>query len=300
MEQMTKAMARAVTEAFQKLLSEKHLYQRVEVKLDNLNAAASMVQREWEEASATNPRLEQSPKARIEAEKKKIQNLPWSPNGIVSDTEIIAGYQSLTGCSSELINFDLPTINTSCAICDGRPPFNPALKCSYFIEEEGQGDFYYLGYQCQQCKGQPIRFLIRREGLKLHLAGRYPIEVLPTPKVFPKGVSKYYSDALVAHHAGQTLAGLFLLRVFVEQFWRTVPAVQELVARHKKATGDEQGDAYQTTLSQDFKSHFPSLKDVYGKLSESIHTADANATLFEDSCAKIEEHFDARRLYKVK
>ena len=27
------------------------------------------------------------------------------------------------------------------------------------------------------------------------------------------------------YHAGQTLAGLFLLRVFIEQFWRTFPAV---------------------------------------------------------------------------
>jgi hypothetical protein len=123
--------------------------------------------------------------------------------------------------------------------------------------------------------------------------------VLPTPKVLPKGVSKYFGNALIAHHAGQTLAGLFLLRVFIEQFWRTVPAVQKLIAEKPRANGDEQGDAYQSVLPLDFKSRFPSLKDVYGNLSAAIHAADENAVLFDDSCAKIVEHFEARRLYKI-
>jgi len=96
----------------------------------------------------------------------------------------------------------------------------------------------------------------------------------------------------------QTLAGLFLLRVFIEQFWKTVPAVRELILKQSKATGDEQGDAYQSTLPQDFKSRFPSLKEVYGKLSAAIHLADENAALFDDSCSKIEKHFEARRLFE--
>ena len=66
-----------------------------------------------------------------------------------------------------------------------------------------------------------------------------------------------------------------------------------------KATGDEQGDAYQSTLPQDFKSRFPSLKDVYGKLSAAIHSADENAALFDDSCSKVKKHFEARRLFEI-
>jgi hypothetical protein len=97
---------------------------------------------------------------------------------------------------------------------------------------------------------------MRREALKLRLAGRDPIEILPTPKVLPKAPSKYYSDAIIAHHAGQTLAGLFLLRVFVEQYWRTVPAVQALLTEEPRATGERQGDAYQSSLPTDFKNRF--------------------------------------------
>jgi hypothetical protein len=123
--------------------------------------------------------------------------------------------------------------------------------------------------------------------------------VLPTPKVLPKGVSRYFGNAQIAHHAGQTLAGLFLLRVFIEQFWRTNPEVKKLVEAQPKATGDEQGRVYQGTLPGDFKSRFPSLTDVYDKLSTAIHSADENAALFDESCAKIVKHFDARHLYEI-
>jgi hypothetical protein len=136
--------------------------------------------------------------------------------------------------------------------------------------------------------------------MKLRLVGRDPIEVLPVPKVLPKDVSKFYSDAQIAHHAGQTLAGLFLLRVFIEQFWRTLPVVNELLQRDERATGEKQGEAYQTSLPNDFKSHFPSLKDIYGKLSSAMHNAEAKPDLFEASCVEIVEHFDARRLHKIK
>lgn len=146
----------------------------------------------------------------------------------------------------------------------------------------------------------PVRFLVRREGLKLRLAGRDPIELISTPKVLPKGPAKYYSDAVIAHHAGQTLAGLFLMRVFVEQFWRTIPAVQELLKSDSRATGEKQGDAYQKDLPPAFKEKFPSLKDCYGKLSEAIHAADASATIFAEISTAIVEHFDARRVFNIK
>jgi hypothetical protein len=131
------------------------------------------------------------------------------------------------------------------------------------------------------------------------LAGRYPIEVLPTPKCLPKEQRKYYSNAMIAHHAGQTLAGLFLLRVFIEQFWRTIPAVQTIIQNQPKATGDEQGTAYQSTLPDDFKSRFPSLRDIYDKLSAALHSADENAALFDEACSKIEKHFAARKLFEL-
>jgi hypothetical protein len=56
---------------------------------------------------------------------------------------------------------------------------------------------------------------------------------------------------------------------------------------------------YQNTLPPDFKNRFPSLSDIYGKLSAAMHQADANGGWFEESCQKVEEHFDARRLFKM-
>jgi hypothetical protein len=52
-------------------------------------------------------------------------------------------------------------------------------------------------------------------------------------------------------------------------------------------------------LPLEFRSRFPSLCEVYGKLSEAMHAANADAKLFEESCAKVVDHFDARRVYKV-
>jgi hypothetical protein len=292
MEQMRKLMVQAVETAFKQLLSGKHLYQYTEVDTGFVSTVAETVLRGMGPAIASGQTVK---RPTLEDAVKLCRDqtaVIWCPNGAIH--EIInfhSGFAPLV--------FELPTINTSCAKCPEQPPFNPVPESSYLVCGAGQEELFLLGYQCQQCKGEPIHFLVRREDLKLRLAGRYPLEVLPTPKVLPKSVSKYYGNAVIAHHAGQTLAGLFLLRVFIEQFWRTVPAVKELVALQPKATGDEQGAAYQSTLPQDFNSRFPSLKEVYGKISAALHTADENATLFDDSCAKIEKHFEARRLFDV-
>jgi len=278
-------MGTAVAKAFKQLLSEKHLYQLVEVEKDFIPQAVRDVHFELivKTKQPFAPDKARQPPLTIDAitaqAEKIVANELWLPREFTPTTLRFSQ-------DSYFVHVDLPTINTFCEHCDARWPFNPVSEGSYVVQGDGQDEFFYLGYQCQQCKGVPIRFLVRREGLRLRLAGRYPIEVLPTPKELPKTVSKYFGNALIAHHAGQTLAGLFLLRVFIEQFWRTVPEVRELVTIQPKATGDEQGDTYQGTLPQDFKSRFPSLKEIYGNLSAAIHSADGNAKLFDDSCAK--------------
>jgi hypothetical protein len=294
MDKMQQEMRQAVANAFQQLLSEKHLYQYVEVDTSLISTVAKTIHSGMRPAILSTGRMiKRSTLEDAEAYCRGKTTVIWHPSGVI--TNGIPGFDA----GFDPLEFELPTINTFCNVCQQRPPFNPVPESSFWVCGAGQDEFFYLGYRCQQCKGQPIRFLVRREGLKLRLAGRYPLEVLPTPKVLPKGVSKYFGNALIAHHAGQTLAGLFLLRVFIEQFWRTVPAVQKLIAEKPRANGDEQGDAYQSVLPLDFKSRFPSLKDVYGNLSAAIHAADENAVLFDDSCAKIVEHFEARRLYKI-
>jgi len=287
---LVKAMGTLVEDSFKILLSEKHLYQCSEVNSEALSSATLKIQSSLDVELL--PQTGTTSEKFILKETKKLVETIWVPNQVTPTS-----YQVLA--DSFPIGFDLPTINTFCGACKARWPFNPVAEGSYLLQGRGQDEFFYLGYQCQQCKGDPIRFLVRREGLRLRLAGRYPLEVLPTPNILPKAASKYYGNAVIAHHAGQTLAGLFLLRVFIEQFWRTVPKVKDLIALQSKATGDEQGHAYQSTLPDDFKSRFPSLTDVYDKLSAAIHSADENAALFDDSCAKIVKHFDARRVYEI-
>jgi hypothetical protein len=165
----------------------------------------------------------------------------------------------VTGATSSSIQFQMPTINTFCDGCQERWPFNPVFDGAMCVLDSGQSQRYFFGYQCQRCKGPAIRFMVRREAVKLRLVGRDPIEVLPTPKVLPKVAAKFFGYAQIAHHAGQTLAGIFLLRTFIEQFWRSLPEVQALIQKHPRATGEEQGNLYQTTLPEDFKNRFPSL-----------------------------------------
>ncbi len=40
-------------------------------------------------------------------------------------------------------------------------------------------------------------------------------------------------------------------------------------------------------------------RDVHAKLSAAIHNAESDAKLFDDSCAELIEHFDARALFKL-
>jgi hypothetical protein len=294
MEEMTLPMAEVVAAAFHQLLSEKHLYQYVEVDISFIPKVAEIVHQNSKPVILSGGRMVkrstlEEAKARCFEQTKVI----WLPNSVSTNKiqSFVTGYAP--------IGFELPTINTVCAKCEERPPFNPVPESSFWVCGVGQDELYLLRYQCQQCKGQPVSFLVRREGLKLRLAGRYPLEVIATPKFLPKEVSRYFGNAQIAHHAGQTLAGLFLLRVFIEQFWRTIPKVKEFIGKQEKATGDEQGSVYQCTLPADFNSRFPSLTDVYDRLSAAIHSADENAALFDDSCAKIVEHFDARRVYRI-
>jgi hypothetical protein len=103
----------------------------------------------------------------------------------------------------------------------------------------------------------------------------------------------------MAHNAGQTLAGIFLLRVFIEQFWRAHPAVQAELVKAPHLRGDEMADVYAATLPEDFRARFPRLKDCYDSVSGAMHTANASTEVFEKCSTDLVEHFEARRLFKI-
>jgi hypothetical protein len=283
----------AIHNALKKLLCDKHLYQSVEVDLGPVSERAEQLKSDM---AKSEPTASMSAHLRQQAALEEIKcsaasqsNVPWA----MSDCHI-------QGAFADLVYFPLPHINTYCSTCKARPPFNPLHEQSscVIVPMLDPHQSYSLAYQCQQCRGFPVRFLVRRKGIKLRLVGRDPIEAIPAPQAL-KGKTKYFSDATTAHHAGQTLAGIFLLRTYVEQFWRRLPAVQAVLEQQPRATGEDQGAAYQATLPTDFKDRFPSLSDIYGRLSAAMHEANADGALFEKCSAEIVKHFEARRLFEL-
>ena len=197
----------------------------------------------------------------------------------------------------------VPDVKLLCQTCDRIEAFNSIssqeftqhgkhLRKTSATTETIQ--VFVLSFLCQSCKRVPEIFLVRRHGFKLTLCGRAPIEVADVPPEIPKTARQYYSGALVAHQSGQTLAGLFLLRTLIEQWARSQ------VPEPAPSRADELLDAYMATLPLDFKSRFPSMRSLYDDISADLHSATGSADLFDKALSEIKEHFDARRLFKLK
>jgi len=198
-----------------------------------------------------------------------------------------------------VIPFSVSSIKVMCAVCKRTEPFNLKYAndlCDYDLpagnNKDGIVQNFLFVFECQSCKIIPDVFLVRRQNLKITLCGRSPIEVVEVPKDIPKSVRQYCSDAIIAYNSGQTLASLFLLRTLIEQYIRNLNLSSETLI-------DRLLDLYMDKLPEDFKSRFPSLKNIYSQLSEAIHKADPSTELFQKSLESIYTHFDAKRLYKL-
>jgi hypothetical protein len=218
-------------------------------------------------------------------------------NWIVGDHLDVFGNRRAILLGKNII-FVPPDIKTVCTICDRIEAFNPITAIDFCdpkraINETTQGhngtiQVFVFSYLCQSCKSVPEVFLVRRDGSKLTLSGRTPMEHIDVPKDIPKSVKEYYSGALVAYQSGQTLAANFLLRTLIERF--SIDKVGDV---------DKPAEEYTKRLPQDFKERFPSLSDFYKKLSDDIHKAEGSAELFEDSRTKIIKHFEARKVFDL-
>lgn len=140
---------------------------------------------------------------------------------------------------------------------------------------------------CQGCKRFPEALLVRRVAGKnrLVLSGRTPMESPEVPGNLPEPEVTYFRDAVIAHESGKTLAGLFYLRTFVEQFARRT------TGESGRRPGQEIMAAYSKTLAAPLRDMMPSLGECYDRLSEAIHAARADAALFDEVRGKIEQHF---------
>jgi hypothetical protein len=276
-EQIQKELPSLITSALRQLLENKHLYQKIEVDVKELMMWASI------ESKCTSPRAKP-----FAAKCFEILNWTW----LIENKP--TGHRKVF--DAEALIFSLPTIKIFCSTCNRIEPFNAYPPDAHAILDHivtaKRQQIFILEYECQSCKGLPTVFMLRREALKLFLEGRSPIEHVDVPKVIPKEQRKYYSDAIVAHNSGQTLAGLFLLRTFVEQYVRSLSPNTELLA-------DKLIESYMEQLPVDFKARFPSLGKIYSDLSGAIHKAEASVELFDKTIADLTQHFDAKKLFKI-
>jgi hypothetical protein len=224
--EMTRIAAAAISDALRELLENKHLYQSVTVSRDSLDQYKAKMMADAILAARSTPgdpayiqpsigptRVQKECDASIRA----VLEAAWNP----LPRQLFSA--SVPSPVIE-VTFMLPTVHTFCPTCKKLWPFNPnpqqgfsiVFPQSMFFLPIEKCQVFVVAYQCQSCKDEPLVFVVRREGMKLTLCGRSMIESLPIPKSLPKSVANYYSDAHIAHNAGQTLAGLFLLRTFVE------------------------------------------------------------------------------------
>jgi hypothetical protein len=307
---MTRIAAVAISDALRDLLENKHLYQSVSVSRHSLDQYKN--ERIIEAVKRAETSLALGGMSSSEAMNRTARDCDASIHEIL-EAEWLPPLQGTFVVSQQVtpllgVNFTLPTIHTFCPECEERWPFNPNPQLSFstlfsqsmFFLRDKKCQVFVLTYQCQSCKGEPLVFEVRREQTKLTLCGRSIIESLPVPKSLPKPVAKFYADAHIAHNAGQTLAGLFLLRTFIEQFWRQLAERGAIKVSNKKSQrhADELGTAYSASLPADFKVRFPSLTKIYEQISDCLHSGKADGELFVKSASEIEEHFEARRLYK--
>jgi hypothetical protein len=276
------AFSERIADGLKNLFQVKHLYQNVTIEFADLGRTAF--------SETDNPTFVKNALYNIAP---KFPGL-WFPfEATKSGPELQHKYP---------IFFSTPDVKLFCENCERIEAFN-SISTEDFLRREAQNDkgfsskrgivqVFVFSFLCQACKMVPEVFIVRRENFKLVLSGRAPIEHIQTPTVIPKHIKRFYSGAIVAYQSGQTLAGIFLLRTLIEQWAQSVAAKKDLQA-------DEAIESYLATLPADFKDRFPSLRILYSDLSLDIHTATGSAELFEKARNQIDEHFEARRLFKL-
>lgn len=271
---LTLLSARASQE-LKRLLEDKHLYQHVTID------AGTILKREVEgeppfgRAYLARWVVDELPKLRFVLYSQRLQNtLTLTP----------------------------PNASLYCRICRRREAFapvwtvdvpSPIIHGLRQIQLPDNFQMFSMVYECQRCFGRPEAFLVRREGWNLGLHGRSPIELVEVPKFIPNAEATFYRDSAIAFNSGKTLAALFYLRTFIEQFAR------RLTGRSGRVTGDQILDEYYKMLPVPVRDTMPSLREWYDKLSEALHAARADVSLFEEARTEIEKHFDIRRVFNV-
>ena len=271
---------RVVTEAFRVLLNTKHLYQHVAISSDAVGKRLT-------------PTLQRMFVSQQDFEYQLAKTMHplfgyWYPAW--------QSGQNAPVLPREVMIFELPTtVKAFCERCEEAQPFNPAppsLGFPYVKMRRENEQVFSIPYLCQGCKDFRLTFMVMRRDFKLTLTGRSVIEHVQVPPYIAKDVARYYSGAVIAYNCNQVLPALFMLRTLIEQHMRSRLAPAE----YENAI--ELCEAYQRALDDAFKEQFPSLPDIYGKLSDALHEAQENENLFESEIERIRRHLEALRVWE--
>lgn len=289
----------AIEDAFRTLLENKHLYQSVEISTSGF---AQYIDREAQREISLQAVAMPGRGFYVSSSRSKEQILEDCRKKAVEGLRNVQCQMKFneTPLQTGSFGISVPTIKAVCQNlgCGGLWPHNACPDPSWFIPSEsmpsGLQQIFVLRYQCQACKKEPVTFLVKRDGQKLTLTGRSPMEAVDVPNYVPKPTRKYYKGAVIAFNSGAILPAIFMLRTMIEQYMRAT-----VNAGKKKKTGDELTDAYASSLDPDFNRRCQSLKPVYTTLSEAIHAAiDDKPDVFEQERAKILSHFEAKEVFE--
>jgi hypothetical protein len=281
-------LSEAAGSALKQLLEEKHLYQKVSIPADSIikqvrdtTLDARLIFDEAVEPMLSSFRFTLSSGLMRMVDRDGTQET-W-PTLIVGNIKVFCSKCESREAFCPIWYCDLANELTKPARRDG--PILESLPSGFQL--------FFLAYQCQICHSVPEGFMVRRRGWDLFYEGRSPIEIIGVPSFLPKEEREFFRDAVVAQNTGNTLAGLFYLRTFIEQFARRKTAAKG------RLTGDEIFDEYNKTIPEKQRDQMPSLREWYDKLSEALHEATSDDALFEQAKNEIERHFDFRRLFKI-
>jgi len=197
---------------------------------------------------------------------------------------------------SGAIIVSMPPVATSCRVCKDVEAFGLRQSEEFIQTYNGLNpgeQVFCFELLCQRCKAHVVVFNVKKMRDKLQVVGRSEFEQVAVPEGTPKLVHPFYSQSVIAYHAGHYLGAISVLRIVTEQHMRSV------VAKSETMKADAVCDAYMASLPEDFKSRFPSLKEIYGKLSEAIHQANASDAVFEEQRARIDKHFKALQIFEL-
>ena len=277
---MPETESQLIGRAFQELINTKHLYQSVEI--DFGPAIAGEAREVWLRRVANE--VDSSGRVRLNISQEDVTR------DLLTELDTKDWVFRDVAESARIVPFLLPPVKTLCTVCDDVTSFNLWSNSSAFAQTMSLGNrgrqVFCLPLQCQGCRSSIVVFMIARNGRKIQLVGRSEFENIKVPPSIPTEQRVFYSQALIAFNCGHFLPALFLIRTLIEQYMRTV-------TRRVELRGDELCDEYNKTLDEGFKGRFPSFKDVYSNLSEALHRADPNESLFRSELERVLLHFDA-------